>query len=195
MKHRRIVSILAGFVSISGIALASPNCISVGSGSTTPPVVQIQYVNGCPGPIQFTVQWSGTNPPVTSIYWMTPNEKRWFKMLDVTAKVVSEGTPAFTGGTPGQVDVQQRHIVGVPGTDQVILHNHRQTHTLVQLEMTLYFKPPIVDGATDKPYVPKHVFMVVKPINLGDTHVMGFPLDVFDHYVVNSIKSEDEPGP
>ena len=128
MKYLRVKLVLLGSVALFQQEARSLPCITLVKGDANRQI--IEYKNTCDNSMQFTVRWFGTKPTHDSIYWMTGNETRDIAMYDLHGDVLKEEKPTFQGGNPGQIDLLQRRVVGVPNTDVLALHNHRQVHTL-----------------------------------------------------------------
>lgn len=193
MRIRAIAMFAAAWLSAATV-YALP-CINVAGGSASPPPATTIYDNSCNKPVAFTVNWSGSLPPKTSIYWMLPNETRRIVMQDLTGVMGSESDIIFTGGPAGDVEVQKRQIQGTPTTYDLIILNHHEVRTLVQVKLQLNYANGIHDGATGLPYAIKNSTLLARPFNMGDTSITGFPTDVFTSYQVLSLNSQDEPAP
>ena len=164
---------------------ASP-CLTIVASSPSVGIVK----NACAKALQFTIHWSGTKPPQDKVYRIGPTESRQVSMLDANGVVTAENAPSFGIGPKGSVTFVKKPT-NVQNLEIVFSHNEHEMYGLVKVVFHVFLKPPATDNG-QKYFVSTHLF-VVHPSSLGDQNIMYFLPDLWDHYEIFSLQSEDDP--
>ena len=161
-------------------------CLTIRTGSPSVAILK----NNCNKGLQFTIHWSGSNPPQDKLYRVGPTDSREVAILDLSGLVTAENEPSFGKGPPGQISILQKHTP-VPDTDVLTINNHHPTYGLVKLVLRLYWKSPMTTNG--KSYLDNTHLLVIRPLDLGDVTVMSFRTDLYDRYEVKQLQAEDDP--
>jgi hypothetical protein len=162
------------------------SCLTIPTGS---PSVAI-FKNNCNKGLQFTIHWSGGNPPQDKVYRVGPSDSRKVAMLNLSGLVTAENDPSFGLGPPGQVRILQEHT-SVPDTDALTIRNHHPTYGLVKIVLRVFWKSPMTTNG--KSYLDNTQLLVLRPPDLGDVRLMSFRTDLYDRYEVKRLQVEDDP--
>ena len=162
------------------------SCLTI---PTASPLIAI-FKNNCNKALQFTIRWSGGNPPQDKVYRFGPSDSREVAILDLNGLVVSENDPSFGKGPPGRVSILQKHTA-VPDTDVLTINNHHLTYGLVKVVLRVYWKSPMTTNG--KSYLDNTQLLVICPADRGDVGLMSFRTDLYDRYEVKQLQAEDDP--
>jgi hypothetical protein len=164
----------------------SSSCLTIPAGSASVAI----FKSNCNKELQFTIHWSGSNPPQDKVYRVGPSDSREVAILDLNGLVTAENDPSFGIGPPGQVSILQEHTP-VPDTDVLTINNHHLTYGLAKVVLRVYWKSPMTTNG--KSYLDNTHLLVIRPPDLGDVRVMSFRTDLYDRYEVKQLKVEDDP--
>ena len=162
------------------------SCLTISTGS---PLSAI-FKNNCNKPLQFTIHWSGSNPPQDKVYRVGPSDSREVAILDLNGLVMAENEPSFGKGPRGRVSILQKHTA-LSDTDVLTINNHHMTYGLVKVVLRVYWKSPMTTNG--KSYLDNTYLLVVRPPDLGDVALMSYRTDLYDQYEVKQLQAEDDP--